>query len=51
MMHYKFKEEYKDDIDKYSSRTMKEKVRECFESTPNQLENSSKFYLNYTVIS
>lgn len=44
-------EEYKDDIDKYSSRTMKEKVRECFESTPNQLENAFKFYLNYTVIS
>ena len=34
--------DYKDDIVKYSSKTMKEKIRECFESIPDQLAKDNK---------
>lgn len=34
--------DYKDDIAKYSTRMMKEKVRECFESIPDQLAKDNK---------
>lgn len=34
--------DYKDDIVKYSSKTMKEKIRGCFESIPDQLVKDNK---------
>lgn len=42
-------DDYKDDIAKYSSRAMKEKVRECFESIPDQLAKDNKKF-QYKVI-
>ena len=35
-------DDYKDDIAKYSTKMMKEKVRECFESIPDQLAKDHK---------
>ena len=42
-------DDYKDDIAKYSTKMMKEKVRECFESIPDQLAKDNKKF-QYKVI-
>ncbi len=42
-------EDYKDDVAKYSTKTMKEKVRECFESIPEQLAKDNKKF-QYKVV-
>ncbi len=42
-------DDYKDDIAKYSTKTMKEKVRECFESIPDQLAKDNKKF-QYKII-
>jgi predicted AAA+ superfamily ATPase len=42
-------DDYKDDIAKYSTKMMKEKVRECFESIPDQLAKDNKKF-QYKII-
>ena len=42
-------DDYKDDIAKYATKMMKEKVRECFESIPDQLAKDNKKF-QYKVI-
>jgi len=42
-------DDYKDDITKYSTKMMKEKIRECFESIPDQLAKDNKKF-QYKVI-
>lgn len=42
-------DDYKDDIAKYSTKMMKEKVRECLESIPDQLAKDNKKF-QYKII-
>lgn len=42
-------DDYKDDIAKYSTKMMKEKVRECFESIPDQLAKDNKKFQYKTI--